>query len=144
MFCRLMILGCALLAANTSASELYRWVDEDGKVHFGDRPPLEAKAESLEGQLKPVNSADPTRKQDFPDSQRAKQLEREYAARKQSEQSRARRQQQIACARARKQLKILKGPVYFVDAEGNESTISERQRVVEARKLEAQVRQYCG
>ncbi|WP_226703528.1 DUF4124 domain-containing protein [Microbulbifer elongatus] len=137
-------LGCALLAVNASAGELYRWVDADGKVHFGDRPPVEAKAESLEGQLKPINSADPTRKQNFPDSRRADQLERDYAARMQSEQSKARRQQQAACAQARKQLSILKGPVYFVDEQGNESTISERQRVVEARKLEAQIRQYCG
>lgn len=144
MLSRLMILGFTLLAMNAGAGELYRWVDEDGKVHFGDRPPMEAKAESLEGQLKPVNSADPTRKQDFPDSRRADQVERDYAASKQSEQSKVRRQQQIACARARKQLKILKGPVYFVDAEGNESTISERQRAIEARKLETQVRQYCG
>ncbi|MBB5211559.1 DUF4124 domain-containing protein [Microbulbifer hydrolyticus] len=141
---RLVMMGIALLALNASAEELYRWVDKDGKVHFGDRPPVEAKAESLEGRLKPVNSAAPTRKQDFPDRSRAGQIEREYAARKQSEQSKARQQRQIACARARKQLKILKGPVYFVDAEGNESTISERQRQVEARKLEARVRQYCG
>jgi len=137
-------ISCALLAMHASGGELYRWVDADGKVHFGDRPPMEARAESLEGKLKPVNSADSTRQQDFPDSRRADQLERDYVARKQSEQSKARRQQQIACARARKELKILKGPVYFVDEQGNESTISERQRVIEAEKLEAQIRQYCG
>ncbi|MCQ3828969.1 DUF4124 domain-containing protein [Microbulbifer elongatus] len=126
------------------AGELYRWVDKDGKVHFGDRPPVEADAESLDGQLKPVNSADPTRRQDFPDNRHHSDIEQEYAARKQREQANQVRQQQIACRRARKQLSILQGPVYFVDAEGKESTISERQRQIEARKLEAQIRRLCG
>ena len=141
--------GCAiLLAAFTGqqalAGELYRWVDKDGKVHFGDRPPVEAEATSLDGKLKPINGADPTRRQDFPETNRSNQIEQEYAARKQSEQAQQRRQQQVACQRARKQLSILQGRVYFVDTEGNESTISERQRVEEARKLEAQIRHLCG
>lgn len=144
MLRNLILLGTALLALNASGEELYRWVDADGKVHFGDRPPAEAKAESLQGQLKPVNSADPTRKQDFPDTRRAEQIEREYTARKQPKKHDARRRQQLACNRARKQLKILQGPVYFVDSEGNESTISERQRQAEARALEKQIRQVCG
>lgn len=140
--CALCVL--ALVGQPALAAELYRWVDKDGKVHFGDRPPVEADAESLDGQLKPVNGADPTRRQDFPETRRSNQIDREYAARKQSEQAKQLRQQQVACQRARKQLSILQGRVYFVDAEGNESTISERQRVEEARKLEAQVRRLCG
>ncbi|WP_197023843.1 DUF4124 domain-containing protein [Microbulbifer sp. HZ11] len=134
----------ALCSQSTLAAELYRWVDKDGKVHFGDRPPVEAKAEPLSGQLKPVNSAAPTHRQDFPDHRRGNEIEQEYVARKQTEQVNQLRQQQIACQRARKQLSILQGPVYFVDAEGKESTISERQRVIEARKLEAQIRRLCG
>ncbi|WP_428819483.1 DUF4124 domain-containing protein [Microbulbifer sp. MCCC 1A16149] len=144
MFRRLIAIGSTLLALNAGAGELYRWVDADGKVHFGDRPPVEAEAESLDDQLKPVNSADPTRRQDFPDTRRAEQIEREYAARKQPRKANAQRQQQAACAHARKQLKILKGPVYFVDREGNESTISERQREDQARALEQRIRQVCG
>ncbi|MBY6211640.1 DUF4124 domain-containing protein [Microbulbifer agarilyticus] len=135
---------CAFTVISVNAGELYRWVDKDGKVHFGDRPPVEAEAESLEGQLKPVNSADPTRRQDFPNNTRKNQIDQEYAARKQAEKAKQQRAQQRACDYARKQLKILKGPVYFVDAEGNESTISERERVAQARKLESQIRRNCG
>ncbi|WNZ56159.1 DUF4124 domain-containing protein [Microbulbifer sp. MKSA007] len=32
------IFGGLLLTANVNAGELYRWVDDDGRVHFGDRP----------------------------------------------------------------------------------------------------------
>ncbi|WP_105102433.1 DUF4124 domain-containing protein [Microbulbifer pacificus] len=140
----LLLLAGAALAISADAQELYRWVDADGKVHFGDRPPAEANAESLDGRLKPVNGADPTLRQDFPDTARAQDIEREYAARKESQQSRNLRQQQIACHEARRQLQILQGRVYFVNEDGKESTISERQRQQEAQKLEARIRQYCG
>ncbi len=36
------LLGALLLVANASGGEIYRWVDDDGRVHFGDRPPAEA------------------------------------------------------------------------------------------------------
>ncbi|WP_160152059.1 DUF4124 domain-containing protein [Microbulbifer sp. ALW1] len=141
------LLAGFVLVFSTSASSadgLYRWVDADGKVHFGDRPPLEAKVESLDGKLKPVNGATPTRREDYPDPKRAEDIEREYAQRTQSQQAEAWRQQQQACAQARRQLQILKGPVYFVDENGERSTISERQRQIEAKKLEDRVRQHCG
>jgi len=33
------LLLAALLASQAVAAEVYRWVDEDGTVHFGDQPP---------------------------------------------------------------------------------------------------------
>lgn len=143
---RILLLAgtCVALHAGAGESgELYRWVDKDGKVHFGDRPPVGTKSESLAGQLKPVNGAAPTRREDFPATERVQNIEREYAERQQTQRAREQRQWQLACNKARKELAILKGPVYFVDAEGNESTISERQRVIEAKKLEQQIRQKC-
>ena len=34
----LLLLITGLLAASLHAEEVYRWVDEEGKVHFGDKP----------------------------------------------------------------------------------------------------------
>lgn len=140
----LSLLAGFALALNASAEELYRWVDSDGKVHFGDRPPVTAKAESLDGQLKPINGADPTRRQDFPDTTRSREIDQEYAARKESQQARVQQQRLNACNHARRQLQILRGRVYFVDENGKETTISERERQQEAVKMEAQIRQHCG
>lgn len=36
---RLLILGLALLLAGTASAQLYRWVDENGRVRYTDRPP---------------------------------------------------------------------------------------------------------
>ncbi|PVV12536.1 MAG: hypothetical protein B6D77_05440 [gamma proteobacterium symbiont of Ctena orbiculata] len=38
-----LILGCLLVAltgGSASADAIYKWRDENGKVHFGDRPPV--------------------------------------------------------------------------------------------------------
>ena len=35
---RLLILFALLATAGASATEVYRWVDKDGRVHYGDQP----------------------------------------------------------------------------------------------------------
>ena len=37
---------CAVLA--TANAEIYQWIDEHGKVHFGDKPPPEAKRSAID------------------------------------------------------------------------------------------------
>lgn len=41
--------GALLLAgfATAAAAEIYRWVDENGQAHYGDRPPKGAEAERI-------------------------------------------------------------------------------------------------
>lgn len=36
------------LATAVGAQEIFRWVDKDGKVHYGDRPPPAAEAKSVQ------------------------------------------------------------------------------------------------
>ncbi len=37
-----------MLSAKPIGAEIYKWVDEEGKVHFSDQPPSEANVERLE------------------------------------------------------------------------------------------------
>ena len=48
------LLAALLSGASTATAEVYKWVDEDGRVHFGDRPQAED-AEAIE--LKPAAPA---------------------------------------------------------------------------------------
>lgn len=44
----------ALLITSSTQAEIYKWVDEAGRVHYSDVKPEEAKVEKLN--IKPVNS----------------------------------------------------------------------------------------
>ncbi len=44
------------------AAGVYRWVDEQGKVHYGDRPPSEAKSTPLEIEAAPTPSPENKRR----------------------------------------------------------------------------------
>lgn len=44
---RLVLLVVSALLALPAASQVYTWKDKDGRVHFGDRPPAEANAQSV-------------------------------------------------------------------------------------------------
>ena len=50
----LLAVACVLLAASSAhAGKVYRWVDKDGVVHYGDRPPADAKA-AKDGKVKVI------------------------------------------------------------------------------------------
>ncbi len=36
-----------LIVVTTAIAQVYRWVDEEGGIHFGDNPPEEVDAEKL-------------------------------------------------------------------------------------------------
>lgn len=44
-------LALALLCAGAIHAQTYRWVDKDGKVHYGDRPPASAAGQVQERRL---------------------------------------------------------------------------------------------
>lgn len=46
MRCALLAL-LLLFAAGEAPAEIYKWVDSNGKVHFSDKPPSDAKSEKL-------------------------------------------------------------------------------------------------
>ena len=46
----LTFVATALLATAAGSTEIYRWVDDDGSVHFGDRPPEGRQTERVEVQ----------------------------------------------------------------------------------------------
>ncbi len=45
---RIIILMLCLLLSAAASAEIYKWLDEQGRVQFGDRPPPEKKQEPIE------------------------------------------------------------------------------------------------
>ena len=142
--CGGILLTGLLLAAGVSAEEMYRWVDAEGKVHFGDRPPTGTQARDISGELGPINSADANTAQGQPAGKRQANLAREYQSRQQRQQLEQQQRRARACRNAQKQLRILQGRVAFVDDNGREVVISERERQQRAAQLQREVARTCG
>ena len=52
---KMFLLSMLLLVGVSAQAEVYKWVDENGKVHFGDRAPAEKKVEAIDDKLNKVN-----------------------------------------------------------------------------------------
>jgi len=65
---RPILLFIGLLLASTALAQAYRWVDEDGVVHYGDRPPPDAETQT-EAIVLPKANVTTVRKYERPTSQ---------------------------------------------------------------------------
>ena len=131
------IIGFSFLSVS-AAESIYKWVDEDGSVHFSDHPPRQAiKAEKLRIESAPsddvVREAQETRdrlkiKQLTSHDQRAAAWEQ---TRLQTELKQVERDdRQRRCTKAREQNQSLDHhmPIYYVDESGNRVFLDDRKR----------------
>jgi hypothetical protein len=125
-------LGATLLAVPGVAGDVYKWVDEDGVVHYTDQPPEGRRSTEMkvptapepQGQPGQAESADgaapPAWYDEWLAAQRErKRLEREQHAKRSAEQGGLQAHMLEACAEARQRLEILTTPCRaFFDGRG--------------------------
>lgn len=135
-----------LAAAAATHAQVYRWVDEQGKVHYGERPPSGAKVTPVETKpAGPPAAAKPNAdaSQQERDFQR-RRMEREQAeARDQKAGEKARQQ----CERERTRLAQLRNVRRIqngVDEKGNLRYMSEGERADAIAAQEGAVARACG
>ncbi len=112
------------LATSSFAAEVYRWVDENGKVHFSDKKPVDDGAETVDIKAPPVLPPDEGElrrrellrraEEDFAYKQR-RAAEDQAAAALEEETTAARSAQQSKCNNARIRLGVLAAnmPIYW-------------------------------
>ncbi|MEH6467033.1 MAG: DUF4124 domain-containing protein [Porticoccus sp.] len=134
------------ILAPASFAEIYRWVDSNGKLHFSDQPPEgSATAEEVSSKMSPINrdsSAEETEKlqQVF---QGETPEEQAFQNQQKAQQQRQYQNVKRACQQAKYNLQVLKGRVYFEDADGNEIIVTEEQREQRANQLAEEIRRHC-
>lgn len=142
---------CTLLLilpfAVSTFAEIYRWTDAQGKTHFSEHPPEDqVKSEEVSSKLPPLNrdsSAGETKKL----QQLFKGPTPEEQAHQQQEKVRQQQRDQqknLACNKAKKQLQVLKGRVFFTDNNGKEYSVSEEERQLRVTRLEQEIRRHCS
>jgi hypothetical protein len=137
----------ALLAAAAAHGQVYRWVDEQGKVHYGERPPTGAKASPVQDKLgtppgAPAPKATPDASQQERDFQRRRVEREQKEARDQQAAERAKQQcerEKTRLAQLRNVRRIQSG----VDEKGNLRYMSDGERADAIASQEGAVARAC-
>jgi hypothetical protein len=139
----------ALFAAAAAQAQVYRWVDEKGRVHYGERPPSGVAATPVEDRISaPSNAPKPN-----PDTAQAerefqqRRLEREQRDAKERKRAEQAVQVKAQCERDRTrlaQLRAARRVATGVDEKGELRYLDDNARLEAIGKQEALVAKRCG
>ncbi|MDF0752640.1 DUF4124 domain-containing protein [Marinobacter sp. 71-i] len=142
----LLILLCLLITPITQAGT-YRWVDENGQTHFGDRPPVNTASDevTLKSAAPSSDAAARERKQRM--NEFLEQTERERTERNEAK---ARQEAQAAkhearCQALRARLKYLKSVsgIYRLNSEGERVFVDDEENERIRQEFRARVQSEC-
>ena len=149
-----LVLSLALLATSALAeSEIYKWVDEEGNVHYSDcPPPPSCDAETIQTEQEP-DPSEVRKAQERLDRMLSEQ-EESRAEREQEKLNRERQRviaMQVAvarkriCIRARQNLQVLQiqRPVFYIDENGNYVYLDEETRLSEIARMQKLIAVNC-
>jgi hypothetical protein len=138
---RMIFLLCFPLIAQ---AQIHKWVDEKGRVHYGEKPPPGAKSSTVRQEAtlpsapRTVGKGDlSTQEADF----RRRQLERQQAEAKDAQQA---KQRQGQCENAKNQLAAAENSGRHFTMKGGERVYSsDAERDARLARMRAQVSQAC-
>lgn len=143
----LLIGSLALAWPAACAGDIYRWVDEHGRVHYGDRAPAND-AERIEIQSAPADDPELDRRRqrgalllDVLEEDRVLRADERRAARE------AGKDRRVRCDDARMRLQRAQRASYIyepTDDPDNPRILGDTDRADLERRLESDVRRYCG
>jgi hypothetical protein len=146
IFLILALSTCLILAPYAHTAEIYKWVDENGRAHYGDRPMGQTSEKVIVNEPGPYEEtyANELKKQlrllDVLDEERQEQ-DKQNARYKEERESRA-----ANCAMARNNLNNIQTARFLYEATGdpfNPRVLSHEERARETTKAETMVRHWC-
>ena len=141
---RLVALLALLLAGVTAAQDLYRWTDEQGRVHFGDRPPEDRAPEQLQLKTQPLLGQDDEVRQRLERLRSGEEQKQQEEERLRQEEAKQRRQKMAPlCAQAKRDLKALSGRVVYIDEDGEGRDVSLEQVAADKKKVSQWIAENC-
>lgn len=141
-----MLAVCLGIFSSSASTEIYRWTDSNGKVHFSDKANTgNNNAKNITKQLTPINSdSSKTEVDKLGDLfQEETSTEKSLQQQKNKQLAQQKAKQKRACENARTRLKKLQGPVAFFDKDGNEVLVTEEERGLREKRLKQHLRRHC-
>ena len=149
-----LALSCAVLAmtfaGSAIANEIYKWTDEEGNVHYEDRPTGAATEERLQMTYNRTDRSDVQRRvQARVDARTAREEAQSVAAAAEQEAAEsaaiaAERAQKCEKSRARLESYLQSRRIYRTDENGERVYLDDTQREEARRKAEEQITEFCS
>ncbi|QKK10657.1 MAG: DUF4124 domain-containing protein [Pseudomonadota bacterium] len=139
-----------MLLASPVHSEVFRWVDAQGRVHFGDKPPNKEAAESVAIESQPRSApAAPTEEARRDKQQRLLRAWKEERLQREAKAAKSRAAQEHReknCHIARDQLRTYRNAstLYDLDQHGKRRILSDADHKKALREAEENVAHWCG
>ena len=134
-----------MFACASAGAQMYKWTDENGNIHFSDKP--QPNAQKLEIKTPQSSGIGTSRQQRRSQQELLKDLQysrqqREQAAAQDAQQ---RERQQQRCQRLRNRLRNYEDVdyVFYRDGQGKKIRLSREQKKQEERKLRRQIEENC-
>ena len=149
-----LALSCAVMAltfaSGAMASEIYKWTDENGTVHYEDRPTGADTEERLQMTYNRTDdSAVQSRTQARIDARTAREEAKVAAAKSREEAAdneavAAERAQKCESSRARLESYLQSRRLYRTDDNGERVYLDDAQRIEARQKAEEQISEFCS
>jgi hypothetical protein len=145
-----LAVAALVFAASAPASEIYKWTDDEGNVHYEDRPSGAPTEERLALGYQRTDSGAVQQRIDALQERQAQRDEArsvaDAAEREAADKAAAAAERKQACERARARLETyLQSPrLYRTDDNGERVYLDDEQREEARRKAEEQVTEFCS
>jgi Domain of unknown function (DUF4124) len=132
------------LSCPASGGEIYKWVDKDGNVHFGDQP---GKADAQQIDV-PKFKTDPVleqREQTRQESEKKEQADNADKTNEEAEAKKKEEQRKKNCVTARERVEQLQTVrrLFRIDASGERHDLSDEERATALQKAQEDVKTWC-
>ena len=133
---RILLLTTLMIFSCSASAGLYKWVDDEGNVHYSQKPPLEQKYKRLKAPAPapaPENSQSP-----YPST--SKNIKKDVTA---TETAKNKKLRDLNCARAKKHLNTYQVYSRIRGKDGTIKIISDEERARETQKAQQSISDFC-
>lgn len=137
---RLVLAVMLALAIPAASAQVYKWVDEKGRVHYGEKPPAGAKSSTVRP---PTAPSGPAKAQDLQSQEldfRRRQIKK---GEDDAKEARDNANRQARCDSAKENLSIAEQAALFRRQKGERVFLSDAERNAEIEKMRADMTRYC-
>jgi hypothetical protein len=135
----------ALLAGAAGAEGVYKWVDAQGRTHFGGTPPPGQKTEKLNSQTATPEAAPAQGNRSWQEQLDLSNQRRQQTREKEQASARTEQENQERCLAARRSLDSLQGggARYRINEQGERDYLDDGQRQAALDSASQRVATYC-